>query len=222
MLICTFIKGRKLKIVYLELKWDSMNLNNSLETGQSIVSSVWNVVSLDSRFRAKKCIYEMNTGTNIVYDCRCSLLQSSRKRLLNNLYKVPEELLELETRTNTRGHGYKLKNCVVTHPCDKISSRFESPTCGPASLIASLTLRVWTPSKTDETKLCRSICSVFKCLANYGPGNKSSSYLNQSSVMERSGSNRRIPSESSYEKFKNREQAIGLFLQCRHFYSILS
>jgi hypothetical protein len=106
--------------------------------------------------------------------------------------------------------------------CDNISSRFESPICGTASLIASLTLRVWTPSRTDQTKLCRSVCSVLKCLANYGPGNKSSSYLNQSSVMERSGSKSRIPCESSYEKFKNRQQAMDRFLQCRHFYSILS
>jgi hypothetical protein len=27
----------------------------------------------------------------------------------HGLYKVPEGLLELETRTNTRGHGYKLE-----------------------------------------------------------------------------------------------------------------
>jgi hypothetical protein len=61
----------------------------------------------------------------------------------HGFYKVPEGLLEFETRTNTRGHGYKLKKkCVVSHPCDNISSRFESPTCGTASLIASLTLRV--------------------------------------------------------------------------------
>ena len=58
------------------------------------------------------------------------------------LYKVPEGLLKFETRTNTRGHGYKLENCVVAHPCDNISSRFVSPTCGTASLIASVTLRV--------------------------------------------------------------------------------
>jgi hypothetical protein len=46
---------------------------------------------------------------------------------------------------------------------------------------------------------------------NYGPDNKSSSYLYQSSVKERSGSKGRIPSESSHEKFKNRQQAMGLF-----------
>jgi hypothetical protein len=93
--------------------------------------------------------------------------------------------------------------------------------CGTASLIASLTLLVWTPSKTDYTKRNRNICSTLKCLANYGPDNKSCSYLNQSSVMERSGSKSRIPCESSHEKFNNRQQAMGLFLQCRHFYSIL-
>jgi hypothetical protein len=54
----------------------------------------------------------------------------------HGLYKVPEGLLEFETRTNTRGHAYKLKHCVVTHPRDNISSRFKSPTCGTASLIA--------------------------------------------------------------------------------------
>jgi hypothetical protein len=53
----------------------------------------------------------------------------------HDLYKVPEGLLVFEIRTNTRGHGYKLKNCAVTHPCDNISSRFQSPTCGTASLI---------------------------------------------------------------------------------------
>jgi hypothetical protein len=39
--------------------------------------------------------------------------------------------------------------------------------------------------------------------------------------MERSGSKGRIPCKSSHEKFKNRQQAMGLFLQCRHFYSVL-
>jgi hypothetical protein len=60
----------------------------------------------------------------------------------NGLYKVIEGLLEFETRTNTRALGDKLKNCAVARPCDNISSRFDSPTCGTASLIASLTLRV--------------------------------------------------------------------------------
>jgi hypothetical protein len=44
------------------------------------------------------------------------------------LCNVPEGLLDFETRTNTRGHGNKQKNCVVTNPWDKITSRFESPT----------------------------------------------------------------------------------------------
>jgi hypothetical protein len=60
----------------------------------------------------------------------------------HGLYKVPGGLLEFETRTNTRSHCYKLKNYSETHPRDNISSRFESPICGAASLIASLALRV--------------------------------------------------------------------------------
>jgi hypothetical protein len=48
-------------------------------------------------------------------------------------------------------------------------------------------------------------------------GNKSSSYLHQSSVMERSGFVVRIPCESSHEKFKNRQQAMGHFFDADTF-----
>jgi hypothetical protein len=63
-------------------------------------------------------------------------------KYIHGLFKVPEGLLEFETRTITRGHSYKLKNYGATYPRDNISSRFESPTCGTASLKILLTLRV--------------------------------------------------------------------------------
>jgi hypothetical protein len=108
-------------------------------------------------------------------------------------------------------------------PCSLNSGRVAaSPAACPAVNLSETWQHHWRSEyECLQKQTGRSFAGAYVCLANYGPCNKSSSHLNQSSVMERSGSKGRIPCESSHEKLKNRQQAMGLFLQCRHFYYIL-
>jgi hypothetical protein len=106
----------------------------------------------------------------------------------HGLYKVPEGLLEFETRTNTKGHAYKLEklrcntsmrqhffSLRVTDMCNSLpDSIVDAPSknafkniLDEAMLEHMFSLRMPSKLRTRQT---------------------SSSYLNQSSVMERSGS----------------------------------
>jgi hypothetical protein len=89
----------------------------------------------------------------------------------HGLYKVTERLLEFETRTNTRGHGYKLKKlrCNFSTRQHVFSLRVTDMWNSlPDSIVDAPSMNVFK-NRLDEA--VQEHMFSLTCLAPYGPGN---------------------------------------------------